>query len=189
MQSPAIHRICHLAPCGIALGAWLGAVIPAAAQAALPVGEQFQVNSYTTSVQAEAALGLDADNDFIVTWTSTGSAGTDSDLRSIQAQRFASDGSVQGAQFQVNTYTTSGQYWSSVAATADGVFVVAWESSGSPGTDSSYQSVQAQRYRAPIVAPALSPSAISVLGAALLLIGVSFMRAYGSVSRRSRFSR
>ena len=87
-------------------------------------------------------MGLDADGDFVVVWNSRGSGGTDSSARSIQGQRYASDGSAVGGQFQVNTYTTDYQYFSSVALDADGDFVVVWESEGSGGTDSDGLSIQ-----------------------------------------------
>ena len=109
-------------------------------------GAQFQVNTYTTSAQYEPKVALSADGDFVVVWASFGSVGTDSSYFSIQGQRYASDGTTAGAQFQVNTYTTSFQYGQSVGSDADGDFVVVWESSGSGGTDSSYFSVQGQRY-------------------------------------------
>jgi hypothetical protein len=52
----------------------------------------------------------------------------------------------EGSEFQVNTYTTSSQSGPSVAADADGDFVVVWDSFGSSGSDSSSRSVQGQRY-------------------------------------------
>ena len=52
-------------------------------------------------------MAADADGDFVVVWESDGSSGTDTSGDSIQGQRYASDGSTQGAQFQVNTYTTN----------------------------------------------------------------------------------
>src|SRR5262245_61890816 len=51
-----------------------------------------------------------------------------------------------GPQFQVNTYTTNSQPASSVAADADGDFVVVWESRGSSSGDTSGASIQGQRY-------------------------------------------
>ncbi len=106
------------------------------------VGGQFQVNTYTTSSQYRPSVAIDADGDFVVVWRSNGSGGTDSSSFSIQGQRYASDGSTVGAQFQVNTYTTSGQYRTSVAMDDDGDFVVVWHSDGSSGTDSSALSIQ-----------------------------------------------
>ena len=52
-----------------------------------------------------------------------------------------------GGQFQVNTYTTSGQRRPSVASDAEGDFVVVWQSNGSSGGDTSGYSVQGQRFR------------------------------------------
>ena len=105
-----------------------------------------QVNSYTTSNQRLSSVALDADGDFVVVWHSNGSGGSDSSLNSIQGQRYASDGSTVGNEFQVNSYTTSTQRFPSVALDADGDFVVVWQSSGSGGSDSSSYSVQGQRY-------------------------------------------
>jgi hypothetical protein len=53
-----------------------------------------------------------------------------------------------GGEFQVNSYTTSNQWTTAVAADAQGNFVVVWESNGSYGTDKSSFSIQAQRYDA-----------------------------------------
>jgi hypothetical protein len=51
-----------------------------------------------------------------------------------------------GSEFQVNTYTTYHQWFPSVGAASDGSFVVAWDSFGSSGTDTSDQSIQGQRF-------------------------------------------
>jgi hypothetical protein len=109
-------------------------------------GAQFQVNSYTTNSQDSPSVAVDADGDFVVVWTSWGSYGTDSSILSIQGQRYASNGATLGAEFQVNTYTTNNQDSPSVAVDAEGDFVVAWSSAGSPGTDTSLSSIQGQRY-------------------------------------------
>ena len=122
------------------------AALPVAAQAPAPLGAEFQVNSYTTSFQLAPSVAVAGDGDFIVVWQSNGSAGTDTDGYSIQAQRYASSGSAQGAQFQVNTYTTNQQVLPSVAVAADGTFIVVWESNGSAGTDTDGYGIQGQRY-------------------------------------------
>ncbi len=111
------------------------------------VGGEFQVNTYTTSAQRDPSVALDVDGDFVVVWQSIGSGGTDSSGFSIQGQRYASDGTTAGGEFQINTYTTNDQFDAMVALDADGDFVVVWTSySGSGGTDSSAHSVQGQRY-------------------------------------------
>jgi hypothetical protein len=111
-----------------------------------PLGGEFKVNSYTTARQYQPSVTAAPDGAFIVIWSSR-SSDTDPVDASIQGQRFGPDGSTRGAQFQVNTYTTNGQSRPSVAAAADGDFVVVWESGGSPGTDSENTfSVQGRRY-------------------------------------------
>ena len=114
----------------------------------LPVGPQFQVNSYTTLNQYDPAIAIDADGDFAVVWVSYGSTGGDTSLRSVQGQRYSAAGAPQGAQFQVNSYTTNDQRSPAIATDADGDFVVVWISNGSTGGDTSSSSVQGQRYSA-----------------------------------------
>ena len=84
----------------------------------------------------------------MVVWDSRGSAGSDTSDASIQGQRYDASGNAVGAEFQVNSYTTSWQYNPSVAIYADGDFVVVWQSWGSAGSDLLYSSIQGQRYDA-----------------------------------------
>ncbi len=112
------------------------------------VGDEFQVNSYTTLNQSFPAVAADANSNLIVVWQSRGSNGTDTDVDSIQGQRYASNGTPIGGEFQVNSYTTSAQYVPAVASDYNGSFVVVWESYGSVGDDNSAWSVQGQRYSA-----------------------------------------
>jgi hypothetical protein len=111
-----------------------------------PIGDQFQINSYTTNHQHLPVVALDGDGDFVVVWVSDGSNSGDSDSYSIQGQRFNSAGTPQGSQFQVNSYTTGVQRDPAVALDDDGDFVVAWASQGGSGSDSDGYSIQAQRY-------------------------------------------
>ena len=121
----------------LAAPSWGGVAPP------LPVGGQFQVNAYTTGVQLNSSVSLDADGDFVVVWQS----GINIPDYSIQGQRYAADGAVLGGQFEVDSYTTSTQRNPAVALDADGDFVVVWQSNGSFGGDTSSDSVQGQRYR------------------------------------------
>ncbi len=115
---------------------------------ATPIGSEFQVNTYTTSAQRYPSVAVEADGDFVVVWHSLRSADTDTSSFSIQGQRYDASGNVAGAQFQVNTYTTSFQRRPSVAVDADGDFVVVWHSYGSADTDTHFFSIQGQRYDA-----------------------------------------
>lgn len=93
-------------------------------------GTEFEVNTYTTGVQAAPTVAADSAGDFVIAWSS---AGQDGDGYCIRAQRFNSTGIRQGPEFQVNTYTTSDQSFPSVAMNAIGDFVVTWSSSGQDG--------------------------------------------------------
>jgi len=56
-----------------------------------PVGGEFQVNSYTYHYQlAPAVSAVDPEGNFVVVWESRYGDGTDTNLWSVQAQRFAS---------------------------------------------------------------------------------------------------
>ncbi len=111
-----------------------------------PAGGEFIVNSYTGSNQIWPAVAMDADGDFVVVWESQGPHATDPWSFSIQAQRYAADGSPVGGQFQVNTHTLGRQWYSEVAMSPAGEFVVVWHSNGSGGTDTSSYAVLAQLY-------------------------------------------
>ena len=87
----------------------------------------FLVNTYTTGIQAHSSVALNSAGDFVFVWHSEGSFGNDISGSSIQAQRYHSDGSVMGGEYQVNTYTTGFQRRPSVAMDADGGFVVVWQ--------------------------------------------------------------
>lgn len=116
--------------------------------AGAPLGAQFQVNTYTTFHQQAPAICVAPQGPFVIAWHSQGSAQGDTSGFSIQAQRFAADGAPQGAQFQVNDFTTGNQYLPVLGVDAQGDFVVAWESGGSFQDDSSGLSVQVRRYAA-----------------------------------------
>jgi len=104
-----------------------------------PQGNQFLVNTYKSSTQRYPSVAMDEDGNFIVTWESYGQDGS---KYGIYAQRFFGDGSKNGAEFKVNTYTNNTQKNSSVAMSDDGYFVVTWQSyQGSTNYD-----IKAQKY-------------------------------------------
>jgi hypothetical protein len=108
-------------------------------------GGEFQLNTYTTSTQSDPEIAIAADGSFVAVWDSHGSAGDDDSSWSIQARRFNSLGTGQGAEFQVNTETNSHQWASDIGMDTDGNFVVVWGSQG--GTiDVDDQSVRARLY-------------------------------------------
>jgi len=82
-------------------------------------------NTFKDSDQGGAQVAALPDGGFLVVWHS---AGQDGSFYGIFAQRFLADGSRDGAEHQVNSWTASGQYRPQVAVLADGGHVIAWES-------------------------------------------------------------
>src|SRR5437870_5247186 len=89
--------------------------LPTVAWAQLPAGAEFQVNTYTSSLQLAPAVAADANGNFVVVWSS---ANKDGSAFGIFGQRFKAAGVPQGSEFQINTYTTDSQYLPSVASDA-----------------------------------------------------------------------
>jgi hypothetical protein len=86
-----------------------------------PLGDEFQVNSYTTNLQRNPSVAFVAPGGFVVTWASM----QDGDGWGIFAQRYDGAGTPLGGEFQVNSYTTGDQFGPTLAALPSG-FVIAW---------------------------------------------------------------
>ena len=89
------------------------------------LGSEFQVNTYTTAAQYYPVVATDPSGGFVVVWQSYWQ---DGDSVGVFGQRFTSSGAALGSEFQVNTYTTSGQSRPAVATDPSGDFVVVWAS-------------------------------------------------------------
>ena len=87
-----------------------------------PFTDVLEVNTYTPSAQRWAAVGVDADGDFVVVWNNT--SGYD-----VRGQLFASDGTPDGGELILIDTTHGGAFDgpSAAAMRDDGSFVVAWE--------------------------------------------------------------
>ena len=111
------------------------------------LGSQFQVNSTTTSSQYEPSIAALNDGGFLVAYRDGGNA--DGSADGVFAQRYDATGATVGAEFQVNTQTSSNQFDPSAASLADGGFVITWTSvnSGSAGDGDGWGTF-AQRYNA-----------------------------------------
>jgi hypothetical protein len=92
------------------------------AQGGVPIGPEFQVNTYTTSSQFAPSVAADPEARFVVVWTSNGQDGG----FGVFGQRYFINGIPMGPEFRVNTYTTGDQFEPSAAMTGGGNFVVAW---------------------------------------------------------------
>ena len=109
-----------------------------------PVGNQFRVNQYITSIQNQPSVAIDTGGDVVITWTSFGQP-PDSDIDGVWARRFNLQGIAKSDEFLVNTYTKDRQDHSDVAMDANGNFTVVWQSFGQDGSD---WGIYGQRYNA-----------------------------------------
>jgi hypothetical protein len=108
----------------------------------LPLGSEFQVNSYTTSSQLFPAVASAANGTFVAVWQSYGQDGS---FNGVFGQRFNASGGAQGANFRVNTYAAGNQLFPAVSSDVNGNFVVVWASNGQDG---SLHGVFGQRFSA-----------------------------------------
>jgi hypothetical protein len=114
-------------------------VLPGSVAAQIPMGGEFRVNTYTTGSQYNSAVAGDEDGNFVVVWPAAGQG----DNVGIFGRQFGPRGNPLGAEFRVNTYTTSYQVGPAVSMHASGNFVVVWYSGGQDGSSAG---VFGQRY-------------------------------------------
>ena len=88
-----------------------------------PVGDDFLVNSTTSGNQSNASVAALADGRFVVVWQSPEGGNLQ-----IRARLISETGSAIGADFVINAVGTNDQSTPSVAAIADGRFIVTWHS-------------------------------------------------------------
>jgi hypothetical protein len=94
--------------------------------AAIACLAEFQVNTRTSSNQANPVIAADASGNFVVVWNSYFSGRSNE----IFGRRFGPDASPIGSEFQINTITSGNQKEPSVATDALGNFVVFWYGPG-----------------------------------------------------------
>ncbi|WP_156798593.1 calcium-binding protein [Ahrensia sp. R2A130] len=111
---------------------------------ALLVGPEVQVNTYTDGPQYEMTITGLTGGGFVVTWyAQTLDGGT------VVAQIYDAVGATVGSEFTVNTEVLSSQRVPAIAATADGGFVIAWQSFGQdPDAQNALWDIYGQRYQA-----------------------------------------
>ncbi|KAJ3433856.1 hypothetical protein M0812_22825 [Anaeramoeba flamelloides] len=98
------------------------------------IGNEFQVNNYTTNDQNNPQVAIFSNDNFILTWQSDLQDGSGS---GIYAQIFnGSDVSKIGNEFQANNYTTNDQNNPQVAIFSNDNFILAWQSYNGNGSDS-----------------------------------------------------
>ena len=101
-------------------------IVAPAVWSQVPLGSDFQVNTYTTGSQTYASVAADTNStigNFMVVWDNWGldSVGTD-----VFARRYDATGTPFGEEFRVNSYSTGQQVRAKVASGPSGDFVVVW---------------------------------------------------------------
>jgi hypothetical protein len=110
-------------------------------------GSEFQVNStHTLGFQISPSVAHDALGRVVLAWQSQMSDGS----VAIHARRLLANGAALGSPFQVDPVFQSPPQWNDfrpdVGADAAGNFVVAWQSQGTYGSDTSGLSVQVRLF-------------------------------------------
>lgn len=103
-----------------------------------PLGDEFHVASMD-QLQAEPSVTLDADGNFVITWSSNYSH----QPADIYARRFDNQGLALGDEFQVSSDTNSSHGYPKVALDENDDFVITWYSTSGY---SSSESIRGQRY-------------------------------------------
>ncbi|MCD4748490.1 MAG: hypothetical protein K8R59_03875 [Thermoanaerobaculales bacterium] len=93
----------------------------------LPVGSEFQLNTYISGWQGDASVAVSPNGAFVVVWDSAGSPATDNDGTSTQARSYTADGIPMSNQYQVNTTEEGYQRMSAVAGNPASRFVTVWD--------------------------------------------------------------
>ena len=103
------------------------------------LGPEFNVNTFTTSLQARPRVAAGPGGDFTIVWQSgrgsDGAGSEDGSGTGAFAQHYDANGKRDGREIAVNTFTTAFQGAPAVAAQPNGQFVTAWESFGRDGSD------------------------------------------------------
>jgi hypothetical protein len=113
------------------LAVTLALVSPAAGRAAVPVGNEFQINDAVQGAQQAPRIVFNpASGEYVVAWQSQGQ---DGDGNGVFVRRYDSSGNAIGSEFLVNSHTDGDQANPVVAGLPDGGFVVLWESLAQDG--------------------------------------------------------
>jgi len=115
-------RFPHLVGAGAVLALVGGLALGPAHGFPIPVGGEFHVNSHTTDYQILPEVCGNDDGTFVVTWSSNYQDGYG---WGVFGQRFDSNGSALGTEFQVNSTSPGYQSKPDSCCTDDG-FIVVW---------------------------------------------------------------
>lgn len=106
-------------------GSFYGVMARIYSNKGLPETGEFRVNTYSYDSQADPVVAVLSDGRLAIAWRSDGQ---DGDEGGIFVRLLNDDGSFASAEISVNTLTQHNQAVPAIAATADGGFVVVWQS-------------------------------------------------------------
>ena len=89
-----------------------------------PDGTEIAVTSDPFRSESDASLVALPDGRFVVTWTRQGTGNS----YEIYAQRYEADGTPEGGQTLINSYSTGEQRLPDITVLADGSYVIVWQS-------------------------------------------------------------
>ena len=96
-----------------------------------PLGEEFLIGAPTSKSKFNPSVAMAASGEFVVVWSLNGEEnGYYVTARTIQGQRFGSDGATQGGEFVVHPEGYEYLWDPVVVANAQGEFVVTWMNHG-----------------------------------------------------------
>jgi len=98
-----------------------------------PFADQFIVNTTTPGKQANPAVEINNQRDFVILWNSETEPGIS--IRDIFGQRYSSICVPVGDEFCLNTYLVDDQKYPDVAMKENGEFIAVWQSHGQDGSD------------------------------------------------------
>jgi Ca2+-binding RTX toxin-like protein len=107
--------------------------------AGTPLGGELLVNTVVAGSQSAPAVAALPDGGFIVAWSDSSRVGGDSSSSAIKSQRFDATGLKIGAEALANTTTPGSQTDPTVAAQADGRFMIVWLDLGTAISSSNYE--------------------------------------------------
>ena len=124
-----------------------------------PLGGEFEVSSRSNADQNDPQIAALGDGGFIVTWWSQDNGSADGG--DVFARRYDASGISVGGEFQVNAPQADEQREATVAALADGGFVIAWKSIGQDGDQGGIYAQQYDAAGAPVGSEFLVNTAVT----------------------------
>jgi uncharacterized protein YheU (UPF0270 family) len=108
------------------------------------VGTELEINTSSSEYQRKPEVRELSNGDLVVVWDDESEQNGDPFGHSIKAQVLDAKGNRIGGEFLVNTSTTGDQLFSTVAALANGSFIVSWTDDSGTGGDAGGFGVKAQ---------------------------------------------